>query len=411
MARAGQGALNGLCYGRGLVSCSTVNHVLRFAVMVLSVMGSVHTYVWLRLVHDPSWGAPAQAVGTAVIAALFAVMTVGMLLRRRLPEGIRNLVTPIAHYWLVTVFLALVFTVIFDVVFLLGTIVYSLVDHAPTDEQRRLLSQIRAGLSLGSTFVACGLALIGGSRPPTVKRVRVPLKRLPPALEGTTIAQISDLHITSRTAPAEIVALVDRVNALEPTLVAITGDLIDGPVDELCDAAAGLARFRTQHGTYFVTGNHEYYAGADPWVEYLTEIGIRVLQNERVPIGDQHASFDLAGVHDPTARAVPKVSEKEVERACAGRDDSRELVLLAHRPRTVVEAAQCGVGLQLSGHTHGGQIWPWGLVVRMTEPYVKGLHRYNGSTYVYVSCGTGLWGPAMRLGAAAEITLLELVRE
>jgi predicted MPP superfamily phosphohydrolase len=145
----------------------------------------------------------------------------------------------------------------------------------------------------------------------------------------------------------------------------------------------------------------------DEWIEELSRLGVRVLRNERVSIGEGDDSFDLAGVDDWSARG--KGHGPDLRRALAGRDESRELLLLAHQPKQVVQATTMGVGLQLSGHTHGGQIWPWGYFVRLDQPHVAGLHR-RGDTQIYVSRGTGYWGPPMRVGAPPEITLIELTR-
>jgi predicted MPP superfamily phosphohydrolase len=158
---------------------------------------------------------------------------------------------------------------------------------------------------------------------------------------------------------------------------------------------------------YFVTGNHEYYAGAESWCAHLTSLGLRVLRNERVEIGTADASFDLAGIDDLSGRHFGPGHGADLPRALSGRDSSRELVLLAHQPRVVVEAEQAGVGLQLSGHTHGGQIWPFNFLVRLQQPVISGLERV-GRALIYVSDGTGYWGPPMRLGSRAEITQLTL---
>jgi predicted MPP superfamily phosphohydrolase len=201
--------------------------------------------------------------------------------------------------------------------------------------------------------------------------------------------------------------VVDSVNALQPDVVAITGDLVDGSVSRLAPHVAPLARLRARHGVFFVTGNHEYYAGVEEWCTHLGELGVRVLRNERVRIGDGEHSFDLAGVDDYAGRHFGHGHGADIERALSGRDETRELVLLAHQPRAVVEAERAGVGLQISGHTHGGQIWPFNYLVRLQQPVTSGLVRF-GRSLIYVSNGTGYWGPPMRLGSPAEITQLVL---
>jgi predicted MPP superfamily phosphohydrolase len=170
---------------------------------------------------------------------------------------------------------------------------------------------------------------------------------------------------------------------------------------------APLAGLKSRQGVYFVTGNHEYYAGVNEWLAHLPTLGVRVLRNERVAVGDGTHTFDLAGVDDWSARGMPGHGP-DLARAVEGRDAARELVLLAHQPRAIHEAAKHGVGLQLSGHTHGGQIWPWNFAVKLQQPYVAGLARHNKDTQLYVSRGTGYWGPPMRLGAPAEITRIRL---
>jgi uncharacterized protein len=193
------------------------------------------------------------------------------------------------------------------------------------------------------------------------------------------------------------------VRSLSPDLVAITGDLVDGSVEKLREHVAPLAQLaQARHGVFFVTGNHEYYSGVEEWFRYLPSLGIRPLDNERVEIAP---GLDLAGIHDPTGRGG--AYGPDLPRALAGRDPSRPVVLLAHQPRQFAEAARSGVALTLSGHTHGGQIWPFSWLVALAQPYLAGLHR-RGDSQLYVSRGTGFWGPPLRVFAPPEITLLKL---
>jgi predicted MPP superfamily phosphohydrolase len=184
----------------------------------------------------------------------------------------------------------------------------------------------------------------------------------------------------------------------------ITGDLVDGSVEQLGALTAPLKELHAKDGVFFVTGNHEYYSGVDEWLAYLGELGIRVLRNERVPVGP----IDLAGVDDWSARSFGHGHGADLSKALAGRDKERPVVLLAHQPQAIVEAEQHGVDLQLSGHTHGGQMFPWVYAVKLVTPYVAGLYQHKTSA-LYVSRGTGYWGPPVRVGAPAEITHLTLV--
>ncbi|MCS4510007.1 metallophosphoesterase [Xylophilus ampelinus] len=271
---------------------------------------------------------------------------------------------------------------------------------------------------------ASALGLWNARRTARVRRIDIALPQLPAALQGFTIAQLSDLHVGPTIGRGYIARIVDRVNALQPDLVAITGDLVDGSVPTLRDRIAPLAGLRSRHGSYVVTGNHEYYAGAHAWIDELRRIGLTVLMNEHVLLrpgsavgaaegtgrGDADALL-LAGVTDFHAVHFDAAHASDPVRALQGAPTaSTTRVLLAHQPRSAPAAADAGFQLQLSGHTHGGQFWPWNLFVPLQQPFVAGLHRLRG-LQVYVSRGTGYWGPPKRLGAPSEITLLRLVRQ
>jgi predicted MPP superfamily phosphohydrolase len=238
------------------------------------------------------------------------------------------------------------------------------------------------------------------------KSVEVPLARLSTRFDGLKIVQLSDVHIGPTLGASFMRAVVEQTNALGPDIVAITGDLVDGSVENLGEAVSELRHLRATHGVYFVTGNHEYYSGADPWCRFLEGLGIVVLRNERVSIGEGDEGFDLVGIDDFQAGRF-EGHGPDLPRALAGRDASRELILLAHQPKAVHEAQEPGVGLQLSGHTHGGQIWPFNWLVKLAQPAVQGLSWFE-KTALYVSSGTGYWGPPMRLGTKAEVTEIVL---
>lgn len=258
--------------------------------------------------------------------------------------------------------------------------------------------------------LATVLGLLNARRPPRIRHVTVPIADLPPALEGFSIAQISDLHVGPTIRRRFVQTVVDRVNALQPDLIAVTGDLVDGPVPALRDHASPLAQLNARHGAFAVTGNHEYYSGAHAWIAEMRRLGLRVLMNEHVVLQHREALLLLAGVPDYSAEHFDRTHRSDPSAALAGAPHSlRPRVLLAHQPRTAPAAAAAGFDLQLSGHTHGGQFWPWNLFVPLQQPYVAGLHRHD-TMWIYTSRGTGYWGPPKRLGAPSEITLLRLVR-
>jgi uncharacterized protein len=382
---------------------------LIFIAVVLTVAIGVHYYLWARLVRDPHLPAPWGALATAAIALLAAGTPLAMFLGRRFPSAGRILAWP-AFGWMGLMFLLLVSFVGADLVRLFAWIARGARD-VPVDPGRRLVAaRIAAGSVTALAGGLAGAALRAARGPIAVKRVDVTLARLPRVHDGLRIVQLTDVHVGPTIGRSFVEDVVRRANALGPDLVAVTGDLVDGSVADLGDAIAPLAELRARYGVFFVTGNHEYFSGAEPWIAELARLGLRVLRNERVSIGAGDDAFDLAGVDDHSAERYGGPPHREaIARALGGRDPAREVILLAHQPRSFTEAARFGVGLQVSGHTHGGQMWPFGLIVRLSQPFLAGLHR-EGDSQIYVSRGTGYWGPPMRLGAPAEITEIVLRR-
>ncbi len=381
-----------------------------FITLALSVLGGAHYYLWTRLVHDPAWPDAVQRGLSVALVLLFLSLPLTFWLVRTLPREQGRWVAFAGFSWMGVLFYLVVTLAATD----LGLVAYELVARllnqvpAAGAEQRLAFSRLMAGTVALFAGSAVLLALRSGLGSFKVRQVDVSLDRLPQKLSGVTIVQLSDVHVGPTIGRPFIEAVVKQVNALTPDVIAITGDLVDGSVDQLRDAVAPLAELRAKYGVFFVTGNHEYYSGAHRWCRELTRLGVRVLRNERVSIGDESASFDLAGVDDASAHRFGRGHGADLRGALAGRDPERELVLLAHQPRQVQEASEFGVGLQLSGHTHGGQLWPWKYMVRLEQPVVSGLARI-GRTQLYVSNGTGYWGPPMRLGAPAEITKITLL--
>lgn len=253
---------------------------------------------------------------------------------------------------------------------------------------------------LGGAGVLTVVGLVQARRPRVV-HVPVPIRDLPADLAGLRIVQLSDLHVGPTIRRPFVEAVVDAANALAPDLVAVTGDVADGFVPDLRDHVAPLGRLRAPLGRFFVTGNHEYYWDPRGWTRELERLGLAVLSNEHRLLVRGSGRLLLAGVTDLSAAPDPYA-------AVAGAPQSDVRILLAHQPRSAYDARAAGFDLQLSGHTHGGQFFPFNLLVRLFQPFVAGLHRLE-EMWLYVSRGTGYWGPPLRLGAPSEITLIELV--
>ena len=259
-----------------------------------------------------------------------------------------------------------------------------------------------------SLFVTLAGLIIARRRPGVVE-IKIPVVDLPHALHGFSIAQISDVHVGPTIKRGFVEGIVRRVNELKADMIAVTGDLVDGSVQQLSAHTAPLAGLTARHGAYFVTGNHEYYSGADAWIAEFKRLGLRVLLNEHVVLNHNGAQAVIAGVTDYSAGHYDPAHKSDPAAALEGAPgDVLIKVLLAHQPRSAEAAADAGFTLQLSGHTHGGQFFPWNFFVRLQQPFTAGLARLNG-LWVYTSRGTGYWGPPKRLGAPSEITRLRLV--
>jgi predicted MPP superfamily phosphohydrolase len=378
----------------------------------------IHLYLWLRLVRDTTGPGRSRRIASAGVV-LFALLIVGGVIgARALPP---ETATPLA--WAGYLALALMFYLFVVLVALevprlvvRGVMARKLPTRrrdpaqadAPDASRRLFLGRVLAGAAglVASATVGYGVTQALGGTP--LKRVTVRLDRLDPAFDGYRIALLTDIHLGPILGRAFLSDVVARVNSAGVDLVAISGDLVDGDTGTLGSAAQPLAQLSSRDGTVFVTGNHEYYSGAAGWEQYLRGLGVRVLRNERIEIRRGNAALDVAGVDDYTAEASGLPGHgADIPKALAGRDPNRPVVLLSHQPVLVSEAADLGVDLQLSGHTHGGQMAPFNLAVRLQQPVVAGLHRVR-RTWLYVSRGVGFWGPPVRVGAPPEITILTL---
>jgi predicted MPP superfamily phosphohydrolase len=396
-------------------------------------IATLHAYLWLRLVHDTRLPKRAKWAATFVLIGLGALFPATFVIWFRVHSA-HPLHFAIAFGWLGAIGYAISVLVAWDGLRLLGWFRRLLrrssrpqptAASAPaTDPDATALARETRRLFIartvaGSAVLAAGSASVFGVRAAlwdiTTPEVAVGLKRLPRELDGYTIALLTDIHIGPVLDARFLRHLVEQTNRMKPDAIALGGDLVDGRVMEIGDRAVSeLRRLRARDGVFMVTGNHEYYWGPDAWVAFVQSLGIRVLMNERVVLGDTSAAgaqFDLAGIPDHRAAQTHLVGP-DVEVATFGRDDQRELVMLAHQPIQIRDSATVGTGLQLSGHTHGGQLNPFGAFAAMShQPYLAGLHRHAPTeTQIYVSRGTGFWGPPMRVFAPAEIARIRLYR-
>lgn len=371
-----------------------------YVVFVLVLVALLHLYVYRRAVHDLTSSRRVRVAGAAAIT-LLGLAVAGALVTRGLPPDTVRPLHYVGFFWLaLLIYLGLVLA--------LGELVrlaVRFVRGRPEEGRRRFLARVIAGTA---AVTAVGTVARGAvvARQPRVERREVLLDRLDPAFDGFTIAAVSDIHLGPLVDGSDVRGFVEMINGTAPDIVAVVGDLVDGSVAELGDDAAPLADITAP--TYFVTGNHEYYSGARQWVEFLPTLGIRVLRNEREELRRGDAVLHVAGCDDRTAAASGEPGHGfDLDAALAGRDPEVPVVLLCHQPVMVDRAARAGVDLQISGHTHGGQLWPVTQVALVDQPVLAGLSRV-GPTWLYVTRGTGFWGPPVRVGSPPEITLLTL---
>jgi len=372
----------------------------------------LHGYVAWRLV--PALAAWPLAVALLVLLLAASALLVPAALTGRHQRAPRlRMVLGWAGMLAMGLFSSLlVFTLLRDLLLLAWAAAASLAALWPAGAMAGAFSPIAVPTAWAVLAAAAGATLLGAwnaRRTAAVVRVDVPIAGLPSALHGFTIAQISDVHVGPTIRSRYVQAIVDRVNALGADMVAVTGDLVDGSVAELAHHVAPLATLRSRHGTFFVTGNHEYYSGAQAWVTELRRLDICVLMNEHVVLSHGASALVVAGVTDHGAHQFDASHRSDARASLVGAPTHAGLrLLLAHQPRSAAAALDLGFDLQLSGHTHGGQFWPWNLFVRLQQPFTAGLHRLQ-DLWVYTSRGTGYWGPPKRFGAPSEITRLRLV--
>lgn len=382
---------------------------MRYAVfwVGIALIGLLHFYIGSRLLPALPLSEAGRAVGASLLLLNALLLPAGLFARRLASPKLKHRLIWTSLLLMGWGSSLLVLTVLRDIALGMVSVSSGLLPAWFT------APDFASNTATAVPFLALLLTVIGfinARKRARIVDVDVPIDNLPDALHGFTIVQISDVHVGPTIKHDYLNRIVDAVNALDPHVIAITGDLVDGSVKSLAAHTQPLKRLQARHGSYFVTGNHEYYSGAHAWIDELKRLGLQVLLNEHVLLTHGDARVVLAGVTDYTAHHFDPSHRSCPHTALAGAPpDVGVRVLLAHQPRSAPAAASAGFDLQLSGHTHGGQFLPWNFFVRLQQPFTAGLNRLN-TLWVYTSRGTGYWGPPKRLGAPSEITRLRLVR-
>ncbi|MFD6330029.1 metallophosphoesterase [Streptomyces niveus] len=413
--------------------------VVLVALVAIALVAGAHYYIWRRLVRDTTTaGGTARRAGTAVLILLPVLTFTGVGVGRAdTPFALKQILGWPAYMWLATLLYLLLALLVGEAVRPLlrrvlerraATAGGTTTEPAPVEEpatvgapaapaapadvpppaptapdpsRRIFVSRVVGGAAAAAALATVGYGTANVLSGPSVKRVTVPLAKLPRSAHGYRIAVVSDIHLGPLLGKAHAQRIVDTINSTNPDLIAVVGDLVDGTVADLGPAAEPLAGLKARHGSYFVTGNHEYFGDAGEWVDHVRELGLHPLENARVEID----GFDLVGVNDIAGEEEGE--GPDFAKALGGRDTARASVLMAHQPVVIHDAVKHGIDLQLSGHTHGGQMWPVNYIAQGANPTLAGLEQY-GDTALYVTRGAGAWGPPVRVGAPSDITVVQL---
>lgn len=365
-----------------------------FATIFLSVFIILTVYISKRLINKlhfkPSY---KRVLNALLLVNLLGVF--GYILFRYYP------IIPNFIYFLLSIPIGIIFllfttTVIYD-------IFNFIINKSVQNKKRR--DFFKKSLDFSSLALAASInaKAMYNARHIEIENVTV---QLPLLKKEYTLVQLSDVHIGGLIDKTFIASIVETINKQHCDAVVITGDLIDTDILYAKEALEELKHIKSAFGTFFVVGNHEYFHNVDVLIDYLKSMGIKVLENENVYLGEVNQGFNLAGVYDVFGYNIQKF-QPDIAQALKNINKSSPTILLAHQPKYIFEVP-ANVDLVLSGHTHGGQLIPFNLLVRLVQPYIKGLHQHNDSTQIYVNKGTGFWGPPMRLGASSEITVLNL---
>ncbi len=397
---------------------------MTFVIIFTTVLGLMYGYAGWRIISTATFPSPWNYVAWGVILFFWLSVPVRFLF------WFQGYSSSLVDWFAWLAFLGLAFFSILFVLILTRDIIWFLIllggkglalfqntkgDEAvasvPMDPVKRrfLLNIINTGI-LSVTGAYTGWGIYAANSRIKIKNIDIRVPDLPKEFNRYTILQVSDIHVGPTIKKKFVERIVKIAKKLSPDLLVMTGDLVDGSVDSLREDVAPLKELDIPHGKYFVTGNHEYYSGVSAWVAHIRdELGFRVLNNEHVVLKKREGHIVLAGVTDLESLNMDPQNASDPLKAIKGASEESYKILLAHQPRSIFKAAEAGFDLQLSGHTHGGQFYPWNLLVGLLQPFIKGLHRYQ-NTDIYVCTGVGYWGPPVRVGVPPQVTLLRLVK-
>lgn len=395
-----------------------------FFIIAFFIMGLLFGYVGWRLIFSMGLSYPISLISWLSLGILFVLTFLPFFIRfYNLNTSFEYLLAWIGYSIMGFMSLIFLFLLIKDFGWLISSGAHKIYQLAntkllpteslikPFDPERRkfLIQSINLGI-IGVSFATTGYGFYEARRKAAIIEVDIALKNLPENFEGFRIVQFSDLHVGPTIKKKFVQTVVDQIKDINADMIVFTGDLVDGTVENLKNDVEPISELSAHFGKYFITGNHEYYSGVLPWCEKAKELGFDVLNNESRIIEKDNQKITLAGVTDVSGGNFISEHKSDPAKALNGGEITHTKILLAHQPRSIFEAAKAGYDLQLSGHTHGGQMIPWQFLTRLAQPYMEGLYKHE-NTWIYVNKGTGYWGPPLRIGARSEITVIRLVKD
>lgn len=353
---------------------------------------------WTLFASGADWPLPVFLVGTVLFAAFllaFPLLAVRGHGRRRDDRASRIADTTLGVVWVLFVWS------------ILGNLLRLVLLAAGVGDPDRSRIVAAAVVVISAGLLAWGH--FEAMRTPRVRRLDITVPRLGRGLDGTKVVLLADTHYGPIDRADWSARVAEAVNELDADVLCHAGDIADGTPGQRHEQAAPLGTMRSRLAKIYVTGNHEYFGEAQGWLDLMGELGWEPLHNRHVVVERGGDRLVLAGVDDVTAAMSGLAGHRtDLDAALAGADPELPVLLMAHQPKYIDQAAAAGIDLQLSGHTHGGQMWPFNFLVRIDQPVVQGLSRHGARTQLYTSRGTGFWGPPFRIFAPSEITLLTL---
>lgn len=392
-----------------------------FFVIVIFVMSILYGYVGWRLITPANFSVNLTVTLWVIVVVLLLTLILSFVLRANKYEGfLSDIISWVGYISFGFITILFAFVLFKDIIWLAGIASHKIYLFASTlfssasqtktviDNSKRefLINSINVGI-LAAAGGLTGWGFFNVMSKPKIEKITIPVENLPDDLNGLTIAQFSDLHVGPTIQKSFVETVVKQVNELNADIIAFTGDLVDGSVEALRKHVEPLTKLNSRYGKYFITGNHEYYSGALDWVEEAARLDFTTLINENKEIQIGGSKLMLAGVTDWSGGQFYDSHRSDPVKAAQADYIPDLKILLAHQPKNIKGASKAGFHIQLSGHTHGGQYFPYTFLVTLDQPFVKGLHKYD-NTWLYINKGTGYWGPPLRIGVPSEITLITI---